>query len=150
MNNVNQIEAQDTIPIRHRVLREGKPVESCIFDDDYCDESLHFGIAVNKKNVAVVSMFKNKNTIFNAENQWQIRGMAVLPNYQKKGFGKQLILECERVIPKELDAIIWLNARENAVVFYEKMGYKKTGSAFTIDKIGIHFIMYKKIYEAYG
>lgn len=146
---IKSIAAKDTIPIRHRVLREGKPVESCVFQDDFSIDAQHFGAFVDKKIVGVVSLFKNKNTTFNAESQWQIRGMAVLPEYQNKGFGRQLVLHCENVVSNKKCATIWFNARENAVNFYKKMDYKIIGSAFTIEKIGLHFVMYKKIEQAY-
>ena len=31
---VKQITAAETIPVRHQVLRQGKPIESCVFQND--------------------------------------------------------------------------------------------------------------------
>lgn len=143
MYTIKQIQAQEAYTVRHPVLREGKPIESCSFPNDDLISTQHFGLFVNKKIVGVVSLFQNKNATFSAENQWQIRGMAVLPHFQKKGFGRKLISHCEENIDSK-NAVIWFNARENAVPFYEKLGYKKIDKAFLIESIGLHFVMYKE------
>lgn len=143
MYTIKQIQAQEAYTVRHPVLREGKPIESCSFPNDDLISTQHFGLFVNKKIVGVVSLFQNKNATFSAENQWQIRGMAVLPHFQKKGFGRKLISHCEENIDSK-NVVIWFNARENAVPFYEKLGYKKMDNAFVIENIGLHFVMYKE------
>jgi hypothetical protein len=40
--------------------------------------------------------------------------------------------------------LIWFNARVEAVGFYEKMGYQKTGNLFEIPDVGVHILMFKK------
>jgi GNAT superfamily N-acetyltransferase len=70
--------------------------------------------------------------------------MAVLENQQKKGIGKALILHSESFATQQKTELIWFNARENAVPFYIKMGYKITGAPFEIDAIGTHYLMYKR------
>ena len=144
MYTIKQIQAQEAYTVRHPVLREGKPIDSCCFPNDDLISTQHFGLFVNKKIVGVVSLFQNKNITFNAENQWQIRGMAVLPHFQKQGFGRNLISHCEENVGSK-NTVIWFNARENAVPFYEKLGYKKTGNAFLIESIGLHFVMYREL-----
>jgi ribosomal protein S18 acetylase RimI-like enzyme len=71
--------------------------------------------------------------------------MAVLPEFQKKGFGEDLVKHCEKYIKSLNGPLIWFNARENAVLFYEKLGYNKIGNPFSIADIGIHFLMKKEI-----
>jgi hypothetical protein len=39
--------------------------------------------------------------------------------------------------------LLWFNARETAVPFYEKLGCTKKGASFEIPEIGLHFLMYK-------
>ncbi len=142
---LSEITFEDTFPVRHEILRAGKPIETCFFDGDELPTTKHFGIFVNKKIMGVVSVFQNKNNTFNPDNQYQIRGMAVLEEAQKLGFGKQLVRHCETYVLEEKSSLIWFNARENATLFYEKLGYKKVGSSFLIADIGLHYLMFKKI-----
>ncbi len=134
----------DTFAVRHPVLRNGKPLESCFFEGDDWPTTKHFGAFVDKKIVGVVSVYQNKNSTFSMENQFQIRGMAVLPDFRKKGIGELLVSAAEDYICNQKGEIIWFNARENAVGFYEKMKYQKQGQPFEISGIGPHYMMYKK------
>ena len=101
MMKIQNISSIDTFLVRHPVLRAGKPIESCVFDGDNLPSTKHFGLFVEGKLVGVVSVFKNNNTTFNIENQFQIRGMAVLQEFQKRGFGKDLVKHCEELIKNE-------------------------------------------------
>ncbi len=145
MIKIQNISSIDTFLVRHPVLRVGKPIESCVFDGDNLPSTKHFGLNIKEKLVGVVSICENNNTIFNIENQFQIRGMAVLPEFQKKGFGEDLVKHCESYVKNVNGTIIWFNARENAVLFYEKLGYNKIGNPFSIADIGIHYLMKKEI-----
>lgn len=145
MIKIQNISSTDTFLVRHPVLRAGKPIESCVFDGDNLPSTKHFGLYIKEKLVGVVSVFKNNNTIFIIENQFQIRGMAVLPEFQKKGFGEDLVKHCENYVKNLNGTIIWFNARKNAVPFYKKLGYNKIGNPFSIADIGIHYLMKKEI-----
>jgi len=95
--------------------------------------------------VGVISIFKNKNAIFSAQIQFQIRGMAVLKECQGKNFGKQLLHQAEHHAIAQNGNLIWFNARENAVPFYQNSGYEILGNSFEIKDIGTHYIMYKNL-----
>ncbi|HLP65718.1 GNAT family N-acetyltransferase [Flavobacterium sp.] len=144
MIEIKNIDYTTTFSVRHPVLRDEKPIESCFFDGDDLKTTVHFGLFCDKKLVGVISIFKNKNAIFSAQNQFQIRGMAVLKECQGKNFGKQLLDQAEQYVITQKGNLIWFNARENAVPFYQKSGYEIVSDAFEIKDIGTHFIMYKK------
>ena len=82
---------------------------------------------------------------FNSDDEAQIRYMAVHEKAQGKGLGTQLIRELEAIaLSKDVRWII-LQARENALSFYENNGYqviKKTHLLF--DRIQ-HWMMKKKL-----
>lgn len=145
MTEIKKINFNETFPVRHPVLRAGKPVESCFFDGDDLISTVHFGLFDNSKLTGVISIFRNKNSTFRAENQFQIRGMAVLKESQRKNFGKQLLQQGESYILSQKGNLIWFNARENAVPFYQNSGYEIWGDPFEIKDIGTHYIMYKKL-----
>lgn len=145
MTYVKQIPSQKTFPVRQPVLRPGKPLESCVFDGDDDEATIHFGLYENGELAGVASLFKVKNVAFAEENQYQLRGMAVLANHQKKGFGEKLLKAAEDYAMSRNAGLLWFNAREIAVGFYERAGYQKKGGPFTIADIGPHFVMYKNL-----
>jgi predicted GNAT family N-acyltransferase len=145
MKEIKKISSRDTFLVRQPILREGKPIESCQFDGDDLETTTHFGLFIDKNIIGVLSVFKNNNVIFNTENQFQIRGMAILNNFQRKGFGDELVKHSEGHVKSQFGKLIWFNARESAVPFYEKLGYIKIGEPFSIADIGIHYIMKKEI-----
>lgn len=145
MRTLKKITTIATYPVRHAVLRKGKPIETCSFDNDDDPTTKHFGLFDNEELKGVVSVFEKKNPIFNEIKQFQIRGMAVLENAQGYGLGKILMLEAEKYCNAEKGEIIWFNARENAVGFYENMDYRINGTSFDISGIGIHYVMFKEL-----
>jgi len=145
MKEIKEISSIDTFLVRHTVLREGKPIETCQFDGDDLETTVHFGLFINENIIGVVSVFKNDSIIFNTENQYQIRGMGVLHDFQKRGYGEMLVKHLEKYVKINFGQLIWFNARENAVPFYEKLGYTKIGAPFSIADIGPHYIMKKEI-----
>lgn len=142
---IKEIHASDTFPVRHAVLRPGKPIESCHFDGDNSETTFHFGLYTNHQLVGILSLFKNKNPIFEETSQFQIRGMAILENHQKQGFGKLLIQYATSALTNRNEKFIWFNARESAVDFYKKLGFETIGTPFDIATVGIHFLFFKKL-----
>ena len=145
MIEIKRIASKDTFLVRQPVLRAGKPIESCIFDGDDLKTTVHFGLFYDENLTGVISVFENKNDNFNDGFQMQIRGMAVLEQYQKKGFGNFLVNTVEEYAKSQKASLVWFNAREAAVAFYEKLNYTIVGSAFEIKDVGIHYIMCKHL-----
>jgi GNAT superfamily N-acetyltransferase len=145
MSIIKKIKASETFEVRHPVLRKGKPIESCHFEGDDLLTTLHCGLFEDEKLLGVISVFENDNPLFDIKNQAQIRGMAILENYQGKGFGKLLVTHCEKKLKLQNKSVIWFNARVNAVDFYKKMGYITIGNPFEIFDVGLHYVMYKKL-----
>lgn len=141
---IKKINSIDTYPVRHEVLRKGKPIETCQFKGDDDENTVHFGLYQKERLIGIISIFKEKNDLFLETNQFQIRGMAVLEEFQGKGFGAELVKEAENHCISLHTNLIWFNARENAVPFYKKQGYTIIGDSFTIPDVGIHFVMFKK------
>ena len=137
------ISALDTFLVRKPVLRPNKNIDSCRFVGDDLKTTIHFGYYNDEKIVGVASLFELKNINFDVINQYQLRGMAVLNDYQKLGIGEKLMNYCENHSVKKNINLIWFNARISAVPFYEKLGYQKFGNLFIIPEIGDHLVMFK-------
>lgn len=144
MYSIQKINSTETYPVRHIVLRAGKPIESCQFDGDELVSTHHFGYYLNNQIIGVISLFEIKHEQFVAQKSFQIRGMAVLPSFQKQGIGEALVKEAEKFCTTQKADLIWFNARTSAVGFYKKMGYEIVGTEFEIKEVGPHFLMYKK------
>jgi GNAT superfamily N-acetyltransferase len=145
MQNIKKITALDTYSVRQPVLRKGKPLSSCQFDDDELESTQHFGFFINTELAGIISLYKKNNDNFSLPSQYQIRGMAVLDQHQKKGIGAKLVLFCEEYCKKMNTDLIWFNARTSAVGFYERLGYQKIGLPFEIKEVGEHSLMFKNL-----
>lgn len=142
---IKPIQHQETYNIRHVVLRPNRALETCYFDVDALENTFHFGLYYKAEQAGIISLFKNKNILFEAENHYQIRGMAVLEKFQKMNFGRKLVEHAEDFIKSTHTEILWFNARASAVDFYKKLGYHVIGEAFDIPDVGTHYLMWKKI-----
>lgn len=142
---IQEIPFQLTFPVRHSVLRQGKPIETCFFEGDDFDTTVHFGLYFDNECIGVASIYSTNNSSFSQPNQYQLRGMAVLNQFQKQGAGAQLVLHVEHYLQSKGISLLWFNAREVAVPFYEKLGYTIKGPAFDIPSIGTHYVMAKKL-----
>ena len=140
---IKQITSSDTHIVRHPVLRNGKPTESCFFDGDDLTTTIHLGIYSGNQLIGVCSFLKSKQPLIHQEHQYQLRGMAVLNEYQDLGLGTLILNFGENLLKQQNIETIWCNAREKAVNFYKKNSYEIIGEPFLIKNIGLHHIMYK-------
>lgn len=145
MPTIREITSVETYAVRHPVLRPGKPVATCRFDGDDLPTTTHFGLFSDGQIAGVASLFQSPHPGFNEPKQFQLRGMAVLEDFQRNGFGDLLIEAAEDKTRRAAGTMIWFNARESAIGFYEKSGYKITGKLFPIGDIGIHYVMFKRL-----
>jgi GNAT superfamily N-acetyltransferase len=74
----------------------------------------------------------------------RLRQMAVLNNLQGKGIGRALIQFAENIARDHGYRVMSMHARKPTVPFFEKMGYKVTGSEF-IEITIPHYEMEKEL-----
>jgi|SRR5690554_1080475 len=140
-SRILEISARETYPLRSLVLRNADVSKPCPFEGDSEKTTHHFGCRIGDEIVSIVSFFAIKNENFGDKTMVQLRGMATHPDYAKKGFGTDLI-EFSLVFFQTKVQLIWCNAREIAIPFYEKLGFIPTGEKFEIPNLGIHILMY--------
>lgn len=141
---IKEISAQETYPVRQEVLRPGRPLKECFFEGDLEKETIHLGYYDHENLVAVATYVARKNPLFDTAQQYQLRGMAVLPSCQGRKLGAKLLLKGEELLKKRNKKILlWFNARETAVGFYKKFGYNTIGPTFMIPNVCMHVVMYK-------
>lgn len=139
----NALEFEQYYQLRWQILR--KPWEQPLGSerDGLEQESLHRMIIDVNENVLAVGRLE-KSSQFSG----QIRFMAVSTKVQGQGLGQQIISELEYQAQKLGITEITLNAREDAVGFYRKLGYNlQDFSHLLFDKIK-HFTMSKTLSHA--
>ena len=137
-NTKQEVEA--IIDLRDKILRQpwGQPKETAT--DNLEDSSINAYITDEAGNVVACGRLQeNENKI------GQIRFMAVDNSQQGKGLGKNIV-EFLEIKAKELHIIkIELQARENAVKFYESMGYTIKEKSFLLWGQIQHYLMEKSL-----
>lgn len=136
---IRQISKEKAYPLRARVLRPGLPIESCHYPLD--DQAMHWGYYRNEELCSIVTVHADDFAKFLVPGQWRIRGMATAPEWQGQGFGRLLVQEVFSWARENKVPLIWCNAREVAIPFYEKVGMKVESDFFDIPGIGPHKVM---------
>ena len=124
---------------RYKVLRKPIGLSRNTTRDNLEKTSFHV-MAINNKN-EIIGVGRLH---FVSSNKSQIRYMAVDNKIRKAGVGREIVKKLEGYSINNNRNIVILNAREDAVNFYSKLGYKNLGK---ID-VGIdvkHFHMKKDI-----
>ncbi|MBL7963978.1 MAG: GNAT family N-acetyltransferase [Flavobacteriales bacterium] len=142
---VQFIRARDTWQLRQQVLRPHQTVEEMDYPNDRNPDSFHLGALDMNTLVGIASFYKEKHEGMNGWIQWRLRGMAVDPHFQGKGVGRMLLkFAMDELKVKQVD-VLWCNARENAMGFYQAHGFLIHGEPFPIEGIGMHYMMYRRI-----
>ena len=143
MIQIKEISAEETFPIRLEVLRKNIPLPF-EFNGDFDSDTIHLGAFKNDKLIAVSSYMKANYKDFEG-NQYQLRGMATLTEYQGFGAGKLMLQKAVQILKDKNSNLLWCNARIAAVEFYKKQGFQTFGEKFEISYVGDHYVMFKKI-----
>ena len=124
---------------RYKILRKPIGLHRSTIRDKLEKISYHVMATNNKGKIIGVGRLHFVNI-----KESQIRYMAVDKNFRKKGLGNAIVQKLEIHSLNNYRNKIILNARENAVIFYSKLGYVNLGK---ID-VGIdikHFQMKKNL-----
>ena len=126
------------LDLRFRILREpiGHTRDDVRFTFE--DRSLHL-VAVDKARVMGCVLFHPDD-----HGGGRLYQMAVHGSLQGQGLGTQLVNRLEIELRSRQTERIHLHARDVAVAFYERLGYRCVGEPF--DEVGIvHYMMEKEL-----
>lgn len=139
------INANDVLPIRNEILREGKlSPDECRFQGDDHPDSFHLGYLVDGELVSIASFHPQGYGSYTGK-AYQLRGMATRAAWQGKGLGAQLVNFAVVYMRGQKVNYVWCNAREKAANFYTNLGFEIISDEFDIPGIGPHYVMYLKI-----
>ena len=125
--------------LRWEVLRKPWQQAPGSEKDELEDQSIHRMINNGSETIAVGRLHFTDNLTA------QIRYMAVKPTYQNKYLGSLILKSLEQAAINTTVQSLFLYARENAVAFYEKHGYKIEKASHLLYGDIQHFLMKKKL-----
>jgi predicted GNAT family N-acyltransferase len=125
--------------LRYRVLREPLGKERGSERNDGDAAGIHFALYDNETLLAVARLDRVD------EITCQVRFVAVENDQQGKGLGKQLMDAVEKRGALEGYEKLVLHARDYALPFYEKLGYRLIGPSYKLFDVLQHYEMDKKL-----
>lgn len=125
----NSPEYQQTLALRERVLRIPLGLKLSGSDTADEDQQLHFAIFHDGTLLAcVVAKPLGRDVV-------KLRQMAVSPQHQGQGVGRQLLKFAEDILRQRSFQRIEMSARQSAIGFYEKLDYRTTGDSYIEQEI---------------
>ena len=98
-----------------------------------------------KRIILVAAVGKKIAGVIEAKNENRISRFFVDASFQKRGVGTKLYQKIERICRQRKSKVIKIYSSLDAVKFYEKMGYNKTGKAMK----NRHGIVYQRIIKKF-
>jgi predicted GNAT family N-acyltransferase len=133
LHPIEQITQELTWKIRQKELNPELPLAAIKLPED--DLGIHLGLFHNNKLITVVSLFEYGEVL-------QFRKFATDSEFQKMGFGKQMMEYILAYANEHHFTKVWCNARSSASGFYEKFGFTETEDRFS--KNGIDYVIMEK------
>ncbi|MFM2097790.1 MAG: hypothetical protein RIT06_418 [Chloroflexota bacterium] len=130
----------EIIPLRHAVLRAGRPIETAYLPGDAEGLGEHWGAWSGGTLAACVSLYQVHR---NGQPTTQLRGAATVEGLRNQGVGGAL-LDATLAAWRSNDQAarpLWCNARIRAVTFYERRGFIASGEPFDFPDAGTHRYM---------
>jgi len=69
---------------------------------------------------------------FISEDEAQIRSISIEPHWEGKGIGSIVLSELEKIVAEKGARRIIIHARNSAIKFYKKNGYKEVEPSYTL------------------
>ena len=108
--------------------------------DDIEDQCFHIMAVDDKNEVIAIARLQ-----FNSSIEAQIRYMAVARSFERQGIGHELIRAIELRAKESSHEYIILDAREPAIGFYQKLGYKLIEKSYLLFDEIQHYRMTKNL-----
>lgn len=145
MYAIKKVPLEVIIPLRHKVLRTGRPISECTYQEDAVEGCFHVACFDGDKVIGIASFYPESHSYEPSDNVWRLRGMATDPDYRKQGVGARLLEEGLRFCSQSGGEVIWCNARTEAIPFYSKLNFVIKGDEFQLPGIGPHYFMSKTL-----
>jgi GNAT superfamily N-acetyltransferase len=141
---VRRAAAEEIFPLRHAVLRPGRPVTASVYAGD--EQAVHIGAWESDGELLVgcATVFPDPwpgstaGVASAAEPAaWRLRGMAVDPSRHRTGVGRHVLAAAVEAAREAGAPLLWANARSAALPFYESTGWAVAGEEFITPDTGL-------------
>ncbi len=135
---LDSVDYEEVKKLRSRVLRE--PLGRTLSAEDLLSDRGNLIVAGSIAQIIVACALIKEVT----DQTWKMRQVAVDFEFQGRGLGRSLVVDIEQRVELLGATEIVLNARETAVPFYLKLGYRVVSDEFS--EVGLsHFKMCKSL-----
>ncbi len=128
---------EEAVRLREDILRA--PLGSRFTEQELAEEKNHFHIAGFLNDIIVATA-----VLVPEKEQMKMQRVVVTDNLRNLNIGSEMMLFCEKFATEKNIKIIYCHARNTAVNFYIKNGYKSIGDYF--DEDGIPHLKMSKIF----
>jgi ribosomal protein S18 acetylase RimI-like enzyme len=126
-----ELDGAQTWPLRKRVLRGDDPAAPGRFPEDDQPGVFHLGVRDSSGMVVAIATF------IPGDDGVQLRGMAVDPRRQGEGIGSLLVDGAATRLRDLGIERLWCHARDTAIGFYERMGFRVISESFIHGESGL-------------
>lgn len=112
--------------------------------DDH-PEGFHIGAFIGDECIGIASFRPEECPMLQGPEPYRLRGMATHPDHQGQGVGTELLRSAMDMLRERHTGLLWCNAREVALSFYARSGFRTEGEPFVIPGIGVHYLMYRTL-----
>jgi len=123
---VRQVDAAIIRSLRNRVLRPDQPDKTWPYDTD--PHAVHLAAYLDERLVGCATIFPSPYE--ELPIAWQLRGMAVDPDVQGHGIGRQLLEAAVGIAAAAGAPLMWAYGRISALGFYQRLGWEAVGDEF--------------------
>lgn len=140
---VRRVTAADVRPLRQEVLRAGMADRTVVFDGDDELDTVHLAaFDADDRMIGTSTWLLRPCTFEPTSRAVQLRGMATRAHLQSRGVGSALLQAGFSHWVDEAE-IVWANARDAALAFYERHGFETRGPGFieTVTELPHHVVV---------
>ena len=124
-------------PTRSAHLRAGTASDNVVFDGDDDADTVHLVITTgadavsDPESIVAISTWMLRRSPDRPDvAALQLRGMAVHGDHRSGSLGSRLITAGVELARQRSIAVLWANARDSALAFYERNGFTPVGDGF--------------------
>ena len=138
----SQEELEQYYGLRYEILRKPWNQPPSTNQDEWEHISVHLLMMDDKGKALATGRLQ-----INSGEEGQVRSMAVRNEWQGKGLGKKMLQHIEHIAAERKLQRIVLDARQEAVGFYEKAGYAVIADSYFLFNTIKHYRMEKLLVE---
>lgn len=143
---VCELRAAETHDLRRRVLRDGTPSSEVRLAHDDEPDTFHLGVRVGER-VVVTSSWSPVPWPGDPERRAvQLRMMATDPSVRGTGLGRVVLDAGVERAARAGAELVWANARDSALGFYQRAGFEVIGAGFVTSETGLpHHVVVRRV-----